>query len=619
MPLFLCPRRRQWTEGKKKSAATAPAEIVSMPVTATTRASIVPRWVSKKFAPRKTSADNVPQGKSAQQEICTLTTAREGSKLLSQNIAHNSLQRVDPPRCYPNTRSAILEEIMCWIRQTKHRETWLLWLNGAAGVGKSAIIQSIAERCALEDIILATFFFDKGNNNGNSLARLVATLAYQLCQGIPEISGDILRAIELNPSIFDQSLESQLQQLMIQPLIRCPRKLQRPLAVFIDGLDECVDRNHQTNLIRALGNISNQISDITLIFLVSTRRLPQIEAEFSVKKIATLVKNLSLDHVQAADDIHYFLAEKFRGIKYTHQFRHLLPADWPPASLVSEIVTKASGQFIYAVTVINFISSPTANPAHQLDIIHAHHLHNPQSENPFSHLDLIYQHILSQVKWLDKILNIIAYVLLTNDFIIAKIEKIFGIEAGELNYLFVDLAPIIQCDFCGDSSVTEIRFLHIAFADFLQDPNRSGYYFLDLEEYRTKLLCIFLETPIWHSCASPLDLDATKQCEFLRLAAISTLLERAKASIRLQHALMNVSSLLYTIKIKGNTSNAQKCAEILHNLGKLNFNDHGQTYKCIMQILANEQTEFWSSIDNCGKLQAKSPDFHTRISAASKA
>ncbi|KAF9470179.1 hypothetical protein BDN70DRAFT_821682, partial [Pholiota conissans] len=65
-------------------------------------------------------------------------------KLLRERVApsafHNSAQRNDPPRCHPNTRVQILQDMFDWILQSDDRETWLLWLNGAAGAGKSTSI-----------------------------------------------------------------------------------------------------------------------------------------------------------------------------------------------------------------------------------------------------------------------------------------------------------------------------------------------------------------------------------------------------------------------------------------------------------------------------------------------
>jgi hypothetical protein len=71
---------------------------------------------------------------------------------------HNSLQRSDPPKCHKHTREAILDKIMEWVRKKIDTDTFIMWLYGAAGAGKSAIAQTIAELCEEHKLLLASFF-----------------------------------------------------------------------------------------------------------------------------------------------------------------------------------------------------------------------------------------------------------------------------------------------------------------------------------------------------------------------------------------------------------------------------------------------------------------------------
>ena len=73
---------------------------------------------------------------------------------------HDSGERFDPPKCHPNTRVAVLAEIMQWMQHIEGSER-VLWLYGSAGAGKSAIAQSIADMCAKLNLLVASFFFPK--------------------------------------------------------------------------------------------------------------------------------------------------------------------------------------------------------------------------------------------------------------------------------------------------------------------------------------------------------------------------------------------------------------------------------------------------------------------------
>ncbi|KAF8981171.1 hypothetical protein BDQ17DRAFT_1242530 [Cyathus striatus] len=51
---------------------------------------------------------------------------------------HCSAECSNTPKCHPETRKAVINDIMSW----EH----ILWLTRLAGAGKSSIIQTIAER-----------------------------------------------------------------------------------------------------------------------------------------------------------------------------------------------------------------------------------------------------------------------------------------------------------------------------------------------------------------------------------------------------------------------------------------------------------------------------------------
>ncbi|KAF9471380.1 hypothetical protein BDN70DRAFT_976622, partial [Pholiota conissans] len=337
-------------------------------------------------------------------------------KRVAPSAFHNSAQRNDPPRCHPNTRVQILQDMFNWILQSSDRETWLLWLNGAAGAGKSAIMQTLAEHCVKELIAIASFFFFRGDATRNSIGPLIATLAYQLILSIPETEEGILRTIERNPLIFDQTLESQLHQLLINPILSLPPHLHRTFAIFIDGLDECKGEHNQAMLIKLFSTIGQRNSNVPIVSIFGSRRELQIEAAFIQNPVSRILRTIPLDKSdieKTSDNIRRFLNDKFAEIRTGHPRRDRLPANWPPALRVEEIVAKSSGQFIYASVVINYVSLPRYNPARQLDIIHDISLRGPQSLNPFEHLDQLYQHIFSRVENLDKVFDILGYQIIT--------------------------------------------------------------------------------------------------------------------------------------------------------------------------------------------------------------
>ncbi|KAF4611762.1 hypothetical protein D9613_003590 [Agrocybe pediades] len=172
---------------------------------------------------------------------------RPGYARLLENVAtsalHDSVDNVDPPKCHPNTRVAIMQNIHDWTLG-KHEELSgkpILWLKGGAGAGKSAIARSVAERCSDEGFLLGAFFFNAGDMSRNHVGKLVATLSYQISLVLPEFRDTVAAFIEEDPLIFGRSIRTQISTLIIRPfwrvLINHSATLETiPCLIIIDGV-----------------------------------------------------------------------------------------------------------------------------------------------------------------------------------------------------------------------------------------------------------------------------------------------------------------------------------------------------------------------------------------------
>ncbi|KAG1800110.1 uncharacterized protein BJ212DRAFT_1204500, partial [Suillus subaureus] len=127
----------------------------------------------------------------------------------------------------------------------------LIWLYGMAGVGKSAIAFTIAERMrglkvteqtSVEKQLRGTFFFLCKFMKCCMTGYFFVTLVYQLATNFPSIWKDVNRAIHDNPTLLDpdKSLCDQMEALFLQPLQNLQLKLCGclPLTFVIDALDE---------------------------------------------------------------------------------------------------------------------------------------------------------------------------------------------------------------------------------------------------------------------------------------------------------------------------------------------------------------------------------------------
>ncbi|PPQ80040.1 hypothetical protein CVT25_001401, partial [Psilocybe cyanescens] len=182
----------------------------------------------------------------------------------SLSALHNSGERFDPPKCHPNTRTAVLQELMDWFIGEVGWDNFVLWLYGPAGAGKSAIAQTFAELCVKKKRLLASFFFSRSDSRRNDAKALVATLAYQVTLNIPKSRKIIKAAIDKNPAIFQLDFQTQFQTLILDPLLRISgtgifrSRKSFPGLIIIDGLDECQGTDVQNTILNTISNALQQ-------------------------------------------------------------------------------------------------------------------------------------------------------------------------------------------------------------------------------------------------------------------------------------------------------------------------------------------------------------------------
>jgi hypothetical protein len=168
---------------------------------------------------------------------------------------HNSDELYDAPKCHPHTRVAVLDDIMQWVcKSESEREDFMMWLFGPAGAGKSAIAKRIAEIAAEKGLLIAAFLFSRTSSTRGSKDRLIATLAYQLALSIPDTRTHIEDAIERDPAIFNKSIRTQIDTLLVEPFqsVLSAQIIPSQKLIIVDGLDECNGSQVQVDILDAI-------------------------------------------------------------------------------------------------------------------------------------------------------------------------------------------------------------------------------------------------------------------------------------------------------------------------------------------------------------------------------
>ena len=370
----------------------------------------------------------------------------------------------------------------------KHR--WILWLNGAAGAGKSAIARSVMQYCLDTGIPIARFFFFRSDPSRCDIGPVVATLVDQLMRSIPALMSIVIPVIESDPLIFTKSLETQFESLVFQPLLQFMNDSRglNTLVFLFDGVDECDRHDGQIQLIRIVSDFIRKRDYPAIVFFAS-RAEPQLNATFREPRIADILHEISLDNKYSSDDcIRLFVNRSFTQIKNTHHLSHTFAPNWPSRADAEMIVTKSSGQFIFASVSLKFIATPHKSPAAQLKIILG--LRAVENSNPFAQLDALYLHILSNVEDKNVTFLVLAWAMFfpatSGSLEITQCGYMLSMDKADVYAALAPLASVISC------TNGQIHFLHASLPDFLCDQNRSGQFYMDRVTWCNTISCLSL-------------------------------------------------------------------------------------------------------------------------------
>jgi hypothetical protein len=392
----------------------------------------------------------------------------------------------------------VQKDIMGWVRHGEGDETpkRILWLSGPAGSGKTAIAGTIADECYKQGLLAASFFFSafSGSMDRRLSKSLISTLVYSLTRhkSIVGLKEEVLSAVEDDPIIFERHLDQQLDTLILKPLRNVSGRSERrywPAVIIVDGLDECqgssesdigpggplpaLESRAQKEILAAL---SRACADTTFPFrvIVVSRPEPVIRHFFSTSACPTLDMFLD-DKYDPDSDIRLFFEAMFNDLRR----RFNLPSTWASKDVIELLVKEASGQFIYAATVIRFLDNPRLGSSQQL-LTRLLEWRRLNDSRPFAPLDLLYDRILRTspdpllaVKWIHVVKGPRPRDLpLYSKYLLESYPEEAVHVLGTLQSL---VSPV------DENGEPGFRVYHKSLYDFLGDPQRSSDLHVDEE------------------------------------------------------------------------------------------------------------------------------------------
>jgi hypothetical protein len=299
---------------------------------------------------------------------------------------------------------------------------------------------------------------------------------YRLIQHEPIVGlkKAVLRVIKRDPMVFERHLDQQLEELVLKPLRKVAGRSNPqhwPAVIIVDGLDECQgdgESSGSDSQKEILSALSRACTDPAFPFriIVASRPEPVIRHFFAASP-SPILRIFLDDKYDPDSDIRLFLEAMFSDIRR----RFNLPSSWASKDVVDLLVTEASGQFIYAATVVRFLDSPHLGaPQQQLNRVLE--WRRRDNSTAFAPLDRLYDRILRTspepllaVKWL-RFIDDCSW----RDAV--YLRCVLESYIGETEHVLGTLTSLIGL---GDDNLGgRFHFYHKSLLDFLGDPHRSS-------------------------------------------------------------------------------------------------------------------------------------------------
>ncbi|KAL0576820.1 hypothetical protein V5O48_005161 [Marasmius crinis-equi] len=432
---------------------------------------------------------------------------------------HNSEARGPRTGVHEGTREEFIGKLDEWI-QDPAESGRVYWIRGGAGVGKSAIAQTICEKYA-GNLLAASYFFSRNDDLRNTMDHFIPTIAYQLAKshGVHSpLASKISEVFSSDPSIMHIDWEEQFSRLIREPCNSVEAEFSTrstPRLIVIDGLDECMDRDPQTNEIdrkpgkregqrRLLAMIRNTTSTqppLPLHFLIFSRPEHTISTSFRSHPFNPALEEFDMRELraQADADIELYLRGEFARFPELHPYA-CLEKSWPGKDAIQKLTLNADGHFIYVVTAMKYIAGDNPDlllPQERLAVV----LRTSETSlyPDLSTLDQLFQHILQPFigfhtkQILLPILQLIislhrdANTGGTSPTFIAEnglrcrsrdaIAKLLKLDCRQVSAILSRLHSVLYVP--DDEHRDNVSVLHASFSDFLTDQHRSLHFYVE--------------------------------------------------------------------------------------------------------------------------------------------
>ncbi|KAJ3479657.1 hypothetical protein NLI96_g8898 [Meripilus lineatus] len=405
----------------------------------------------------------------------------------------NSHRSNAPVSCFEGTREGVLSSITEWIDSDDPASPRVFWLNGMAGIGKSTIARTIAERAYERDILGGSFFFSRNDHDLSNIGLLFPTIAHQLAHHHVTYLSSIAGALEREGDLGHKDVSTQFTKLFLGPITGSTHK-PTVLLLVLDALDEASPEDDVRRVLELL--LSVRVDFALKVFLTS-RPEAHIRLVFDNDKYHSHFVLHDIEKLVVEGDIRRFLRYRLStlpkrlGISLTN---------WPSASDLDTLVAKSGQLFIFAATVVRFVADDRIrDPQGRL----ARFINTQAALGPsvYKQVDQLYLLVLQGAvagvdddEYIDRLRTTLAAIVLLRDPIpISALAALIGYDPDQVLHSLDHLHSIVLVP----STIEDTpKIYHLSFPDFIKDSSRctDKKFYVDVQRQETSLLLQCLGT-----------------------------------------------------------------------------------------------------------------------------
>jgi hypothetical protein len=396
-----------------------------------------------------------------------------------------------------NTRVKLLNDVITWAEDPT--SSVVFWLNGLAGTGKSTVACTVCEYFAGHGLLGASFFISRQVLERRQAPDIIRTIAYQLATKRRMVADTLSTTLRDSPDLASLgSLQKLALELIFNSVGVLPADTR--LLIVIDALDECACDKHGRpggELLPILLSMMLKLSG-RIKLLLTSRTDPVIARMLNGTLLDSQPKVVQLhdqDRAVVRSDIRTFLTQSFAGLVQMRPNISLL--NWPALADLDTLVDLADPLFVYAATIVRFVSHPGYNPRARLDVMLSRR--EGTSASLYRCLDQLYMQVLRTSVYSDDqededmlsdtLKAVVGSVVVAQEPLSIRVHSILIDKDLDEVQLMVDSLSALLLD--PGSPDKPVGVFHSSFPDFIVNPQRCDElrFVVSLDEHHLRLAC----------------------------------------------------------------------------------------------------------------------------------